>query len=177
MRHSITGLCLLTFLSIFSLGCTPSNSDSHADSEATFTSATTSLVEMRDAIRNGFASGDTDKAHGPLHEIGHVLTSLPKLAEKEGKSAEDVKAINEATESLLDAFGEVDKTFHGGEGATYGEVAAEVEAAMTTITGIAGVENTAAPTGSGSGTTGEGSGTTDEVPAAGSAPVDAPGGH
>lgn len=187
MRHLFSTTCLFVFVSVLSVGCTPtgdSDSDSHAKPDETFDGAVSSLMELRDTIRDGIAAGDPDKAHGPLHKIGHVIESLPKLAEKEGKSAEQVSSLKGAADSLLDAFGEIDKTFHGGEGSTYDEVAPEIDVAMNTIAGIAGVENSAAaPVGDGGSgsSTSEGSGEPQDVesslPSATDEPVEASGGQ
>ncbi len=109
--------------------------------EKSFAEVVTTLVEMKNAIRDGFASGDLDGAHEPLHEVGHSLSALVELAEKEEFTTEQVDALKAATESLLDDFGEIDKTFHGGEGKTYDELADSVAEAMKTITDMAGVED------------------------------------
>ncbi len=119
----------------------------HANEPTTFKQAVQSLVEQRNVIRDGFASGDIDKAHGPLHEVGHTLEHLVDLAEKEGIKGSDLTAIKQAKETLFDAFDNVDKTLHGGEGSTYEDESETIDTALQTITSIAGVadENVAVP--------------------------------
>ena len=105
----------------------------------TFSEAAEQLVAMKNKIRDGFAAGDLDSAHGPLHKVGNVLEDMVELAEKEDISAEQLEAVKQAKETLFDAFGNIDKTFHGGEGSTYEEEAEAIQAAMKVIVGAAGV--------------------------------------
>ena len=110
---------------------------------ASFKEATQELVTLRNKIRDGFAAGDIDAAHGPLHEVGHILEELPQLAEKDGISGEQLGSVKQATEELFDAWGRVDATLHGQEGSTYDEEATAIEDAMNVVTGAAGVANDA----------------------------------
>ena len=110
----------------------------HAGPES-FSEAAEQLVMMKNKIRDGFASGDVDSAHGPLHEVGHLLDDMAMLAKKENLPAEQMTAVEEAKETLFDAFGEIDKTLHGGEGSTYDEKAEMIQAAMKVVVEAAGV--------------------------------------
>ena len=105
----------------------------------TFQEAAEQLVAMKNKIRDGFAAGDVDSAHGPLHEVGGLLENLATLAEKADLPAEQLDAVKQAKETLFDAFGEIDKTLHGGEGSTYEEEAEAIQAAMKVIVGAAGI--------------------------------------
>lgn len=110
-------------------------SDGHAGHKhaETYPEAVAELEEMNQAIASAFASNDVDAAHDPLHEVGHVLDELPALAKKHQLGDEAVAAISAAVEKLFEAFGKVDEKFHGGEGATYDEVKADVDSSMDVL--------------------------------------------
>lgn len=95
--------------------------------------AISQLTTFRDVVRDSFAKNDQDAAHGPLHEVGDILELIPKLSEKEKVSAEKQAAIQTSVDTLMDAFGRVDKTMHGQEGSTYAEESATIDAALTTL--------------------------------------------
>jgi len=105
--------------------------------------AISQLTSMRDTIRDGFAKNDQDAAHDPLHEVGHVLEAMPELAKTEKVSAKDQAAIEKAVNSLMDAFGRVDKTMHGQEGSTYSEESATIDATLITLSQACGIESAA----------------------------------
>jgi len=117
----------------------------------TLADALTELTELRDTIRDAFAADDTDKAHDPLHEVGHIIEVVQELAEKEKLPEERLAIVKSSTEELFNAFGEVDKTMHGGEGSTYKDVSGKIDAAMvalkSAITGEAPAEPAAVPAG------------------------------
>jgi len=129
----------------------------------TLADALTELTELRDAIRDAFAKDDTDKAHDPLHEVGHIIEVVQELAEKEKLPEDRLAIVKSSTEELFNAFGDVDKTMHGGEGSTYKDVSEKIDAAMialkAAITGEAPAEAAAAPAG--------------DAPAGDAAPADA----
>lgn len=91
------------------------------------------LTTLRDVIRDSFAKNDQDAAHGPLHEVGEILEVIPDLSMKEKVSAESRIIIQSSVNTLMDAFGRVDKTMHGQEGSTYSEESATIDAALTTL--------------------------------------------
>lgn len=136
--------CLGLALAAFVVGCseepdsTPpiavmDTHDEHAhehDHPETIAEAVLELTALWDSIRGGFENNDEEAAHGPLHDVGHVLEKVVGLAEEEGISGEQLVAVTDAKESLLDAFGEIDKKLHGGEGATYDEVSGKIDAAL-----------------------------------------------
>ena len=117
----------------------------------TLADALTELTELRDTIRDAFAADDTDKAHDPLHEVGHIIEVVQELAEKEKLPEDRLAIVKSSTEELFNAFGDVDKTMHGGEGSTYKDVSEKIDAAMVAlkaaITGEAPAEAAAAPAG------------------------------
>lgn len=92
----------------------------------TLAEAVGQINDMGSKITAAFAKGDPDDAHDELHEIGHVIECLPELAKKAGLPEPKQQKVSEATETLMDAFGELDGTLHGG-----GEV--DVEKISTTV--------------------------------------------
>ena len=129
-RYSLilTGFALLA---VTMVGCS---------NESEFKNSVVKLDDMNQVIKSSMESGDLDKAHGPLHDVGHVLESLSKAAQTEKFSEADMATINAAKDDLFDAFGEIDKTFHGKEGATYDEVANKIGVAMNKLKSFAGLE-------------------------------------
>jgi hypothetical protein len=97
------------------------------------------LTTLRNVIRDSFAKNDQDAAHEPLHEVGHVLEMIPELAKKENVSAENQAIVEKSVETLMTAFGAVDKTMHGQEGSTYTEEAGKIDAALTELSTACGV--------------------------------------
>lgn len=105
----------------------------HHHHAETLPEAITELTEMRNTIRDAFAKNDVDTAHDPLHEVGHVLELIPGLAEKHGVTGDALATIKSSTETLFEAFGNVDKTLHGGEGSTYAEESDRIDAALKAL--------------------------------------------
>ena len=122
------------------------NHDDHDHGPESLKDAITELTSMRDTIRDAFAKKDHDAAHNPLHEVGHVLEAIPELAKKEKVSAENQAAIEKAANSLMDAFGRVDKTMHGQEGSAYSEESATIDATLVTLSQACGIASTAVET-------------------------------
>lgn len=146
--YKVPVLFLVTTTALILSGCTepvvdePIDSTSAAQTDLgprTLGDAVTEIIELRNRIRSGFASGDPDAAHGPLHEVGDVLTEITKLAEESDLSETDRLTVQSSAENLLDAFGEVDKTFHGQEGSTYDEEAETIDSAILNLASAAGV--------------------------------------
>ncbi len=104
----------------------------HAHAE-TYAEAVAELDAMRSQISQAFAAGDIEGADEPIHEVGHVLEEVVALATKQGLGADAVAEIGAAVDTLFDAFGRVDEKIHGGEGAEYSEVEADVDAAFATL--------------------------------------------
>jgi len=104
----------------------------HAHAE-TYAEAVAELDAMRGQISQAFAAGDIDAADEPIHEVGHMLEDVVELAQKQGLEADALAEVGAAVDKLLDAFGRVDDKIHGGEGADYSEVEADVDAAFETL--------------------------------------------
>ena len=138
-------LVLLSLLTLFA-GCTDDaaqrdanagggsaeHDHDHGHSHAPKTSGEglAELTSLRNTIRDAFAANDMDTAHDPLHEVGDVLLAIPELAKKENVDSEKLASIQKAADTLMDAFGRVDKTMHGQEGSTYAEESATIDAAV-----------------------------------------------
>lgn len=99
----------------------------------TYAEAVEDLDALRSQISEASAAGDIEKAHDPLHDIGHSLEHVVELANKQGLGADAVAEISAAVEKLLDAFGKVDAKLHDEPGAEYSEVEADVDAAFATL--------------------------------------------
>jgi hypothetical protein len=147
LRHSWSALLLLSL--VITVGCSdaPKTEEAAHDHEhghdhdhgpATLKEALTELTSLRDTMRDAFAKNDADAAHDPLHEVGHVLEAIPELAKKEQVSAENQAAIESAVNTLMDAFGAVDKTMHGQEGSLYSEESEKIDAAITALAAACG---------------------------------------
>lgn len=102
----------------------------HSHAPATSGEGLAEVTSLRNTIRDAFAANDMDTAHDPLHEVGDVLLAIPELAKKENVEAEKLASIQKAVDTLMDAFGRVDKTMHGQEGSTYAEESATIDAAV-----------------------------------------------
>lgn len=102
--------------------------DDHEGGEQpeSFGEAVEQLKAMGGKITKAFAKGEPDDVHDDLHKIGHLIESLPELAKKDGKSSEQQGVVKEAVESLMDAFGELDGTLHGGDPVEVDDVSKEV---------------------------------------------------
>ncbi|MEO9592448.1 hypothetical protein [Rhodopirellula bahusiensis] len=91
------------------------------------------IEEMGGKITTAFASGKPNDAHGELHEIGHLIECLPELAKKADLSSEQQEAVSEATEALMNAFGELDNTLHGGEEVDVDIVSEKISTQLKTL--------------------------------------------
>lgn len=108
--------------------------EAHDHGPESLTDALAELTSLRNTIRDSFAKNDQDAAHGPLHEVGAILEAIPELAKKEKVSADNQAAIETAVNTLMDAFGNVDKTMHGQEGSTYSEESATIDSTLNALT-------------------------------------------
>lgn len=87
-------------------------------------------------ILNAFKSGSPDDAHDELHEIGHLIESLPRLGEKSGLTPEANATIASANEKLMDAFGKLDETLHGGVAQNLDEISQKVESSLAELKSV-----------------------------------------
>lgn len=97
------------------------------------------LTELRDTVKEAFANNDTEAAHGPLHDVGHLLEELGELAEAADLSDEAKKQIKTQVDTLFDSFGAVDKKMHDDEGGKdYSDVSDAIDNALKAIAEAAG---------------------------------------
>jgi len=102
----------------------------------TYEEAVEAIVSIDQTIRKAFAANDEDTAHGPLHTVGHVLEDITELAEKAEMTAEQRQSVKAAVEELFEEYGSVDATMHGGEGKTYDEASAQIDASLEVLKGV-----------------------------------------
>lgn len=102
-----------------------------------------SLAEAIDAIAksgkrilDAFKSGNPDDAHDELHDIGHLIESLPALGAKSGLTPEANSTIATANEKLMDAFGKLDESLHGGEEQNLDDITRAVESSLAELQSI-----------------------------------------
>ena len=95
-----------------------------------FASAVIKIQILNEAIRDAFLQGDMQKADPPVHEMGHVLEAVHSLAAKASFSASAQMQINDAVDSLFKSFAAIDEKLHGGTGASYSDVEAEIKPAI-----------------------------------------------
>jgi len=151
--------CLVSILAVASLGCGASNAtvekaadpahekhdghdhdhahdhkhEGHEDHPHTYAEAVEKVKELRNAVRDHLAAKETGKADEAVHEVGHVLEDLPKLAETH--TAEDQAEVKQASEELLDLFGKIDEQLHADKEPNYDEVSAKIDAAVEKLQG------------------------------------------
>ena len=153
MRSQVFSIACLLSLTVLVGGCAPDNSadtpvmqDSHDHDHGhghahpeTLADAFHALEELRDTVRDAFAENDTETAHGPLHDVGHLLGTLDSLAGKSELSDEAKAEISKNVETLMNAFGDVDEKMHNSEkGVEYSEVSEKIDAALDAIEAAAG---------------------------------------
>jgi hypothetical protein len=117
----------------------------HSHAPTTSVEGLAELTSLRNTIRDAFAANDMDTAHDPLHVVGDVLLAIPELAKKENVDSEKLASIQKAVDTLMDAFGRVDKTMHGQEGSTYAEESATIDAAVLELESLLNPSATSKP--------------------------------
>jgi hypothetical protein len=150
--------CLLTFI-----GCGPGSkpadpatetnaADDQGDADGhqhadNYDDAVAELQELSDQIRTGFEQDDVDAAHGPLHEVGHVLENIDGFVKSSELSDEVKKPLTEAVETLFDSYGAIDDKQHGLEGKDFKDVSGQIDTAMQVLTDQLGkIDGTFQPT-------------------------------
>lgn len=150
MRSLHWQLCLLACFSFaLATGCqetapeTAHTEEDHAQEHAhaeTLAEAITELTELHSEISTAFTADKPDDAHDALHDVGHVLEELGPLAKHEKLPEDRLAAIETAVETLMDGYGELDKTMHGAEGKSWSEVSASIDEALKNIKAAANGE-------------------------------------
>jgi hypothetical protein len=105
-----------------------------APPKPTLAEAVQTLKSHRDVVKAAFDAGAPEDCHETLHEVGLLIEQLPSMAEQARLQAADMDEVKQAANKLMDAFGKIDKSLHGDpDGATYSDVASEVDAALATL--------------------------------------------
>ena len=99
----------------------------------TYAAAVDEIERLRKSIKTGFDEKKLKEADEAVHEVGHVLETVTKLAAKASLSAEDQALVKKHVEDLFTAFGKIDEKLHGAVGSDYNEVAKEIEAAIEVL--------------------------------------------
>ena len=116
-----------------SLPPTAGDHEDHHDPE-TYDEAVTELLATQKAIADAFTAGKQDDAHGPLHEVGHLLGATETLVEKSDMDDETKKKLTEAIEQLFSSYGAVDEKMHDTEkGKDYSDVSEQIDNAINTL--------------------------------------------
>ena len=116
----------------------PPTGDDHEDHQhaETYDEAVTELLATQKAIAEAFAAGKQDDAHGPLHDVGHLLGNTETLIENSDMDDDTKKKLSEAIEQLFTAYGAVDDKMHNSEkGKDYSDVSEQIENALSELQG------------------------------------------
>lgn len=113
------------------------HSQEHAQEPASLAEAVKQLQTICTTIKDAFAKDDSEAAHGPLHDVGHILEHIPEFLDKSSLDAATKEEAKKATENIFQALKAVDEGMHGGEGKKYADVAETIEAGLKTLGGLA----------------------------------------
>ncbi|MCL4202297.1 MAG: hypothetical protein KJ000_07365 [Pirellulaceae bacterium] len=111
----------------------------HDHSHVTPADFTASVAVLRghfETIRDAFTEKDLDKAHDPIHEVGHVLEGLPELAAKAGLTEQDLAKAQAAVAAMFEAYGKIDQAIHEGEEADYEAVRDKLDQGMADLDAV-----------------------------------------
>ena len=137
-------LIALTCIMAITIGCKP-NADTadsgkadagHTEKDltpATFADALKQLTVHKTNIQVAFEKSDPESAHDDLHDIGHLIESLEKLAKSSGVSESDLAEVKASADSLFDAYGKLDEMMHGGDEVAYKDLADKIDAALLAL--------------------------------------------
>ena len=137
----------MVVLAFATVGCEPSStptakedasaSDHDHDAEhkhpETLAEAVAQLTEVSATIKTAFAKDDAEAAHGPLHDVGHLLEQFPELIAKSSLDEAGKAEATAAFESLFKSFGDVDAAMHGEDGKKYSDVSDAIDASLKTL--------------------------------------------
>ena len=84
----------------------------HASGPQSFHDAVAQLKEIQSQVSTAMENDDPDAAHGPLHDVGHLLNKIPELAADTELAESDWNEVKAEVDKLFEAFGEVDSAFH-----------------------------------------------------------------
>ncbi len=92
------------------------------------------LVALRDAIAKGFADNDVESIHDQLHDVAGVLGQIEDMIPETDIPDDTKQEMEQAVDTLFNAYGELDAKQHGDEGKDYAEVSGEINTAIDTLT-------------------------------------------
>lgn len=114
-----------------------SHDHDHAGDPKSLRAAITQLRGMWADISTAMDNNEPDAAHDSLHEVGHVLESMPDLAAETDLPESEWNEVKTEVEKLFEEFGNIDSAFHKQDGDKVGAY----ESAKTAIDeGIAALE-------------------------------------
>lgn len=104
----------------------------------TYAEAVTELEALNTTLRDSLKAGERDKGDVAVHEVGHVLDGLSKLAEAASLSAEQQEEVKKTVDELNEHFGKIDEAFHAGSDTPvpYDEHAEAIGAAIEKLKGL-----------------------------------------
>lgn len=95
------------------------------------------LVDHRNAIRDAIDQGTPDVAHDAIHDVGHLLKSLPEIAADSDLVESEWNTVKLQSDRLMEAFGHIDSAFHTQDSdrtTAYRDVAGTIDDAIDEIT-------------------------------------------
>jgi Spy/CpxP family protein refolding chaperone len=152
MKRVSTFACLLAVASFLSLGCKPATNTAQAPAKAqaddhghdhgdqghpeTLADGFKQLSEAYATIKTAFEADKLDDAHGPLHDVAHLLEDMKGMVEKSEMDADAKTKVAAGVETLFDAFGKIDGFFHGGPKVDFPELDKTIAPAMEELKGL-----------------------------------------
>jgi|JI9StandDraft_2_1071091.scaffolds.fasta_scaffold03188_5 hypothetical protein len=112
----------------------------HDHSNLSLADATKEIISLQKTISEAFAANDPEKAHDPLHEIGHIILVLESAGKKASLSEADATELKATQDGLMDAFSKVDGAMHGDGETKYTDVSEQVDKLIVTLKKLAKVE-------------------------------------
>lgn len=112
----------------------------HDHSNMSLGDAAKEIVSLQKAIAEAFAANDPDKAHDPLHEIGHIIVVLEDAGKKASLPEAEQAELKATKDALMDAFSKVDGAMHGDGETKYSDVAEQVDKSIATLKKLAKIE-------------------------------------
>ena len=113
--------------------------EGHSKHQESFGEAFGALKELNETVSTAFADNDSEAAHGPLHDVGHLLESISGFAAKSDLDEAAKETIESNIDTLMSSFGAVDALMHGDDkGKEYSEVSADIDEAIAAIATAAG---------------------------------------
>lgn len=150
LPHSFTIVSLAVLCSLTCMGCNSTTTEGetdahthghehgheHASRPESLHKTVEQLAEIQQEIGSAIEAGDTEAAHGPLHEVAELLEAVPDIAAETELPKEQWKAVKAASDRLFAAYAVIDKAFHTEDGdkqAAYEQVADELSEALEEI--------------------------------------------